>query len=147
MGRNSIIYDDDFYAWTMEQARLLRSGDLSTIDARNIAEEIESIGKSDRRELRNRLSVLVMHLLKWRYQSGFRSTSWSGTVREQRQQIKALLDESPSLRPQLADELATIYEWGRTKAAGETGMPESTFPAKCPFKPAQILDENFLPED
>jgi uncharacterized protein DUF29 len=146
VGRNSVTYDDDFYAWTMEQARLLRSGDLSTIDAGNIAEEIEGMGKSDRRELRNRLSILVMHLLKWRYQPGFRSTSWSGTFREQRQQVKQLLDESPSLRPQLAGELATIYKWGRTKAVGETGLPESTFPAKCPFKPAQILDEEFLPE-
>jgi len=146
MGRNSVIYDDDFYAWTIEQTRLLRSGDLSTIDAGNIAEEIESMGKSDRRELRNRLSVLAMHLLKWRYQPGFRSASWSGTIREQRQQIKELLDESPSLRPQVMGELATIYKSGRIKATGETGLPENTFPAKCPFTAQQILDENFLPE-
>ena len=77
MPRNSIEYEQDFYAWTVEQSRLLRSGELSTIDAANIAEEIESMGRSDRRELKSRLVVLAMHLLKWRHQPGARSRSWS----------------------------------------------------------------------
>jgi hypothetical protein len=72
MPRNSVDYEKDFYAWTVEQSRLLRSGELSSIDAANIAEEIESMGRSDRRELRSRLAVLAMHLLKWRYQPGGR---------------------------------------------------------------------------
>jgi len=84
MPRNSIDYEKDFYAWTVEQSRMLRSGEISSIDAENIAEELESMGRSDRRELKNRLVILVMHLLKWRHQSAARSRSWSATIDEQR---------------------------------------------------------------
>src|SRR6266566_8994894 len=87
MPRNAVLYDDDFFAWTNEQANLLRAGDLSLIDVLNLAEEIESMGKSLRRELRSRLIVLLAPLLKWQKQPGFRSKSWSATAREQRRQI------------------------------------------------------------
>src|SRR5437870_9298225 len=99
MPRNSIEYEQDFYAWTVEQSRLLRSGELSAIDVANIAEEIESMGRSDRRELKSRCVLLVMHLLKWRRQPAARSRSWSATIDEQRLQIEGVLSESPSLRP------------------------------------------------
>src|SRR5437660_6611753 len=102
MPRNSVDYEEDFYAWTVEQSRLLRSGELSAIDVANIAEEIESMGRSDRRELKSRLVVLVMHLLKWRHQPSARSRSWSATIDEQRLQIEGILAESPSLRPKAA---------------------------------------------
>src|SRR5215813_5357662 len=105
MTRNSADYEVDFYAWTVEQARLLRSGDLAAVDVANIAEEIESMGRSDRRELKSRLVVLVMHLLKWRHQRGARSRSWSATIDEQRLQIEGILSESPSLRPTVAQML------------------------------------------
>lgn len=82
MCRNAVDYKEDFYLWTEEQARLRRSGELSSIDAANIAEEIESMGRSDRRELKSRLIVLLTHLLKWRYQPEGRSKSWSDTIRE-----------------------------------------------------------------
>jgi hypothetical protein len=146
MPRNAIAYDDDFFAWTEEQARLLRAGDLSQLDIENIAEEMEDMGRSIRRELRHRLAVLTMHLLKWRYQPGYRSRSWSGTIGEQREQIADLIDESPSLRPVLARDLTKIYGVAVTKALGETGLPEATFPADCPFTPDQILAKDFLPE-
>jgi signal transduction histidine kinase len=145
MPRNSVAYDDDFFAWTQEQARLLRAGDFSEIDAANAAEELEDMGRSLRHQLRNRLVVLVMHLLKWQYQPVFRSTSWSSTIREQRQQIDELLEESPSLRSMIAD-LSRVYRRARTKAAGETGFLESAFPSSCPYTPEQILSEDFLPE-
>src|SRR5487761_1403224 len=99
MARNTVDYDRDFYAWTNEQARLLRTGELSAIDAANLAEEIESMGRSDRRELQSRLAVLIMHLLKWRFQPSARSAGWLGTIREQRLQIELILEDSPSLRP------------------------------------------------
>src|SRR6266852_4161446 len=98
MARNSIGYEEDFYAWTVEQARLLRSGDLTAIDIANIAEEIESMGRSDRRALESRLTVLLTHLLKWQIQQRLRSSSWSGSIAEQRRRIAKLLRESPSLR-------------------------------------------------
>ena len=143
---NTVAYDDDFVAWAEEQARLLRAGEFSHIDAENVAEEMEDMGRSIRRELRDRLAILTMHLLKWQYQSGHRSPSWSATIREQREQIAELLDESPSLKASPANELPKIYRLALTKALGETGLPEATFPAACPFTPEQILAEDFLPE-
>ena len=146
MPRNAVLYDEDFFAWTEDQARFLRAGEFSQLDIANIAEEIEDMGRTIRRELRNRLSVLTMHLLKWRYQPGHRSPSWSGTIREQRQQIAELLDESPSLRPVPARDLTKIYGLAVSKAMGDTGLPEATFPTNCPFTPEQILAPDFLPE-
>lgn len=147
MGRNTTAYEADYVGWVQEQVELLRSGALSELDAANLAEELDDMGRSIRHQLKNRLAVLIMHLLKWRYQPGFRSSSWSGTIREQRRQIVDLLDESPSLRPTVSRDLSRFYELGRIKVTGETGLPEATFPVKCPFTPAQILDESFLPED
>jgi hypothetical protein len=146
MPRNAVDYEDDFFEWTVEQARLLRGGELSEIDAANIAEEIESMGLSDRRELRNRLIVLLSHLLKWAYQPDARSSSWLGTIREQRLQIEFILEDSPSLRRVAAQLSARDYDRARRKAVDETELPESTFPAECPFTADQILAEDFLPE-
>lgn len=145
MPRNSVAYDDDFFAWTQEQARLLRAGEFSQLDIANAAEELEDMGRNVRNELRHRLVVLVMHLLKWQFQPGFQSRSWSSTIREQRQEINDLLDESPSLRSTTND-VSRVYVRARTKAARETGFPESTFPDICPYTPDQILSEDFLPE-
>jgi hypothetical protein len=146
MARNAAAYDEDFYAWTEEQARLLRTGEFSQLDIENIAEELESMGRSDKREIDNRLVVLLVHLLKWQVQVGYRSKSWSATVREQRQQIEDLLSESPSLRSRIGSVRRGLYARARHVAAGETGLPETTFPAACPFTPEQILAEDFLPE-
>ena len=147
MPRNAAAYDEDFFAWTEEQARLLRAGEFAQLDTSNIAEEIDDMGRSIRRELRNRLSVLTMHLLKWRYQPGYRSPSWSGTISEQREQIADLINESPSLKPVLAQDFTKMYGSSVNKAMSETGLPEATFPADCPFTPDQILAEDFLPQD
>jgi hypothetical protein len=146
MPRNAVDYEDDFFEWTVEQARLLRGGELSEIDAANIAEEIESMGLSDRRELRNRLIVLLSHLLKWAYQPDARSSSWLGTIREQRFQIEFILEDSPSLRRVVAQISPRDYDRARRKAVDETELPESTFPTECPFTADQILSDDFLPE-
>jgi hypothetical protein len=144
--RNSADYEEDFYAWTVEQAHLLRSGDLSAIDIENIAEEIESMGRSDRRAIESRLTVLLAHLLKWQAQTDMRSASWSGTIREQRRQIQRLLRESPSLRPFVAEALSETYGDAREDAIEETGLAEGEFPAECPFTVEQVLSRDFLPE-
>ena len=146
MPRNSVAYDDDFFAWTMEQARLLREGAVSEIDTLNLAEEIESMGKNNRRELGSRLAVLLMHLLKWRYQPNRRSPGWATTIRDQRDEIEALLVDSPSLRPVVQETLSSVYARARRKAISETGLRDSAFPAKCPFTAEQVLAEDFLPE-
>ena len=146
MSRNSVDYEEDFYAWTVEQSRLLRSGELSSIDAVNIAEEIESIGRSDRRELKSRLIVLVMHLLKWQHQPAAQSKSWSATIDEQRLQIDGVLAESPSLRPAIAAMLSQAYAIARARAIAETGLADEAFPQSCPFARDQVLSRGFLPE-
>jgi hypothetical protein len=146
MPRNSIEYEEDFYAWTVEQTRLLRAGELSAIDAANIAEEIESMGRSDRRELKSRLVVLVMHLLKWQHQPAGRSRSWSARIDEQRLQIEGLLAESPSLRPNTASMLAETHAIARARAIAETGLADEVFPEACPFTADQVLLRAFLPE-
>lgn len=139
MARNSVAYDEDFYAWTVEQARLLRSGELSLLDVENIAEELENMGRSDKRELDSRLEVLLVHLLKWQVQVQFRSRSWSGTIREQRSRI-----EDP--RPQLSRIQPSLYARARRVASNETGLPASMFPASCPFTAEQVMTEDFVPD-
>jgi hypothetical protein len=146
MSRNAVAYDEDFFTWAEQQARLLRAGELADIDALNLAEEIESVGKSLRRELRSRTILLIAHLLKWQFQPQFRSRSWAVTAREQRREIRGLLTDSPSLEAVVPLELAQLYKSARDKAAAETGISDTAFPAECPFSPEQILAEDFLPE-
>jgi hypothetical protein len=146
MPRNSVDYEEDFYSWTVEQSRLLRAGEFSAIDAANIAEEIESMGRSDRRELKSRLVVLLMHLLKWRHQPGSRSRSWSATIDEQRLQIEGILGESPSLRPSVAAMLVEAHAIARARAIAETGLADEAFPEACPFTAEEVLLRTFLPD-
>jgi hypothetical protein len=147
MSRNVVAYDDDFFAWTQEQARPLRAGEFARPDAANVAEEVEDRVGSIRHELRNRLAVLTMHLLEWQYQPGHRSPSRSGTINEQREQIGDLLEESPSLRPLIMQEAAKTYRRAVKKAAVDTGFPENAFPPQCPFTLEQVLPEQFYPGD
>ena len=146
MPRNSVDYDDDFFAWTQEQARLLRDGELSDVDAENLAEEIESMGRSDRREIRSRLTVLLAHLLKWQFQLSGRLTSWSRTIREQRSQIELVLGDSPSLRSFAAETIGEAYPKARLDAADETELSQSAFPDVCPYTPDEVFSEDFLPD-
>jgi hypothetical protein len=146
MPRNAAVYDEDFFAWTQEQAQLLRTGEFSQLDIENIAEELESMGRSDRREIESRLVVLLAHLLKWQVQIRLRSRSWSATIQEQRDRIQDLLGESPSLRPVVSSMRPALYTRARRVAADQTGLDEIAFPSECPFTPEQILSEDFLPE-
>lgn len=136
--------DDDFARWCAEQGALLRAGRLDQIDRDNLAEEIESLGRSDKREIRSRLLVLIHHLLKWQVQPEHRSGSWRATIRTQRDAILDLLTESPSLGPYPATVLAAQYALARANAADETQVPIGQFPAQCPWTVEQILDPDFL---
>src|ERR1700677_2702094 len=118
--KNATPYDTDFYAWANEQAALLRAGRLSEADVENIAEEIESMGKSERRELVNRLTVLLVHLLKWRYQSSLRGRSWALTIEQQRLRLGRHLSQNPSLKSQMDEALVDAYEDARIDAERET---------------------------
>jgi hypothetical protein len=103
VGSNSPVYEQDFYAWTQEQARVLRNGAFAQLDIPNLVEEVESMGRSEKRDLTNRLTVLLAHLLKWQHQPNLRSRSWELAMAEQREQVDEVLDENPSLRVQLPE--------------------------------------------
>lgn len=140
------LYNVDFYAWTQEQANLLRAQKWEQVDIENLVEEIESLGRQERRELVNRLAVLLGHLLKWQFQPEKRGNSWLATIREQRRQATTLLQENPSLKPQLPEILQSAYEGGIDLAVRETDFDYETFPETCPYALQQILSADFLPE-
>lgn len=135
------LYERDLYAWAMQNAVLLRAGRLGEIDHMNIAEELESMGRSERRALESRLAVLLMHLLKWCYQPERRGRSWQATIREQQRQVARLLADNPSLRPELPKLVADAYIDAVLLAIAETGLDEATFPVTCPFALEQIMSE------
>jgi hypothetical protein len=143
---NHQLYDRDFYAWANEQAGLLRAGRLSEADIENIAEEIESMGKSEKRELVSRLAVLLLHLLKWRFQPSRRGTSWEALIANNRDQLEVHLGDNPSLKHLLPDALTQAYRYAARDAAAETGFDKATFPQSCPWTYDQIMDPDFWPE-
>ncbi len=140
------LYDRDFYAWANEQAALLRAGKLAQADIEHIAEEIESMGMTEKRELANRLAVLLAHLLKWQYQPGRRGSSWEVTIRVQRRHLARHLADNPSLKSKLPEAIEYAYENARDEAYAETGLAKATFPASCPWLFDQMMDETFWPE-
>lgn len=146
VGERGAGYDDDFHLWTRHQAELIRSGQLGRVDRENVAEEIESLGKRERRALESRLEVLIMHLLKWQHQPEQRSGGWRGTIRTQRHRIRRLIKDSPSLRAEIAAEAAEAYPIAVIGAAAETGLDEARFASRCPYAADQLLDDNFWPE-
>jgi len=146
MPAKSPLYDRDFYAWSREQAELLRAGKLADADIEHIAEEIDSMGRTEKRELISRLTVLLLHLLKWRHQPGKRGPSWEASVRVQRYGVEDHLDDNPSLKPLLQQALASAYRKATLEAVAETGLPSATFPEACPWTVEQVLDDGFWPE-
>ncbi len=140
----SQLYETDFYAWTLEQVKLLKQGQINQLDILNLIEEIESLGKREKQELRNRLGILIGNLLKWQYQSDKRSNSWKATTREQRRRIKEHLEENPSLKSYLSEAMISAYQDGIDLAIQETNLPDITFPAENPYTIDEILDPDFL---
>ncbi len=142
----SSLYEQDFYAWANQQAALLRAGQLSAADIEHIAEEIESMGKTEKRELVSRLAILLLHMLKWQFQPERRGASWRASIRNTRDQLADHLSDNPSLKARLPEAIATAFRYASRDATAETGLPESTFPGACPWSVGQIMDEEFWPE-
>ncbi len=141
----SHLYEADFYAWTQAQALALRNQQWSQLDLLNLIEEIESLGKQQRQELRNRLSILIGHLLKWQHQPQYRSRSWLATIRIQRLDTIELLEDNPSLKSDIAEMLHKSYGKAIALAVKETNLSPQTFPADCPYNLIEIFDPNFYP--
>jgi hypothetical protein len=142
----SPLYERDFYAWANEQAALLRAGRLGEADIAHIAEEIESMGKTEKRELLSRLAVLLLHLLKWRFQPTLRGRSWRLSVEEQRMQLAIHLADNPSLKSVLEPTIADAYRLAGIGAQRETGLDAATFPAACPWSFDQMMAPDFWPD-
>jgi hypothetical protein len=140
------LYDQDFYAWANEQAGLLHAGRLSEADIEHIAEEIECMGKSEKRELVNQLAVLALHLLKWQHQPVLRGTSWRLTIEEQRNRLEDHQTDNPSLKSGLSETMAAADRYAVLGAARETGMDRTAFPVTYPWSIQQIMDSTFYPE-
>jgi hypothetical protein len=144
--RNNTGYEQDFYAWTVEQGKLLRAGELTQLDIANLAEEIESLGRRDRRELIDRLKNLLMELLRWRLETGARCGNWQAQILQQRFEIDQIIDDSPSLRKFAAGRLDEAYADARQRVIESLQLLQPDFPVKCPFTLDQVLAEDFLPE-
>jgi hypothetical protein len=139
-------YDQDFYGWTQEQADLLKAGRLDDLDIANLIEEVESMGRNEKRELQGRLTVLLVHLLKWQYQPARRGRSWQLTIEAQRENCFDVLDDNPSLKPKLDAILLRSYSKARIMASQETGMDKNDFPITCPWNYNQITDNAYYPD-
>jgi len=140
-----VLYNQDFYAWTKQQASLLQTEEFENLDLPHLIEEIEAMGNSQRSEVVNRLKVLLLHLLKWEFQVDHRSRSWHNTIKIQRWDTEAVLADNPSLRRELLEMIAKAYPRARREAIEETGLLRAPWPDVCPYTLEQILDENWLP--
>jgi hypothetical protein len=141
-----INYNNDFYGWTQEQAALLRAGQLNDLDIENLIEEIETMGRSEKRELESRLTVLLLHLLKWQYQEVRRGRSWELSIDEQRIQFNKTLKENPGLKPVLEEILKDAYKLATIQASRETKISKAVFPQECPWTFDQITNETYYPD-
>lgn len=138
-------YEEDFVLWIDQQAELLRARRFELLDLDNLLEEIEAMGRSERRELKNRIAVLLLHLLKCKYQPEKISGNWLRTLNEQCARIANVIAESPSLAKLVQRYADHEYQGASQQAASETGLPASIFPSSNPFTADEILDSHFLP--
>lgn len=139
------LYDQDFYAWANEQAGLLRAGKLSEADIENIAEEIESMGKSEKRDLMSRLTVLLLHMLKWQYQPMRQGASWRLSIATTREALSDHLADNPSLKAMIGATVEMAYGRAHRHATLETGLQYDIFPDTCPWSFDQIMSDDFWP--
>ena len=137
----SSLYEEDYLAWIEQQVALLRAERTDDLDLGHLIEELEDIGRSEWRELENRLEALLAHMLKRDYQPEKRSSSWDSTIDDQRRRLDRLFKRSPSLRRNLADTLAEMYPYAVRKAVRETRMSAAAFPAQLPYAVEQVLRE------
>jgi hypothetical protein len=143
---NKAAYDLDFYGWANEQAQVLREGRLTEADIAHIAEEIESMGRSEKRELVSRLVVLLTHLLIWRYQPAGRGSSWRASITVQRRRLSDHLEDNPSLRPRIPDAMTSAYGDARIVAGDETKLGETAFPETAPWLFDDVMNIDYWPD-
>jgi hypothetical protein len=142
----NVKYDRDFYAWANEQAALLRAGEVSRADVENIAEELERLGRTEKREFVGRLTALLSLLLKARFQPRKRSPSWKTEIASARGQLLEHLEDNPSLKDKLPEAIAAAFRNARRAAVDEAGPEDGAFPGACPWTFERMVDEKFWPD-
>jgi len=140
------LYESDFHAWLLYQADALRAQNIAQLDFANLIEEIETMGRSEKRSLKSRLTVLLMHLIKWQCQPHYRSRSWMLTINHQRQALRDSIDDSPSLKPFLASFIDSAWERAKRDVEIETGIESIHFPPSCPWQVDQFMSDHFWPQ-
>ncbi len=138
-------YHRDYCAWALRNAELLKAGRFAEVDVQHLVEELEDVGKSERRALESHLRSLMLHLLKWQHQPQLRGASWRQSVRNARIAVAKVVRDSPSLKPAIAQAIVDEYPNARADAMDETGLREEVFPADCPYAEAELLDAGFWP--
>jgi len=140
------LYNLDFAQWLEVNVEKLRRQDYTSVDWENLIEELEDMGRSERRRLKSNVIVILLHLLKWQFQPERRSGSWESSLLEHRRRVREALEESPSLRPYLEAQFPQCYREAVKQARAETGLPMETFPPECPYLTATVVNDDFLPE-
>ncbi|MEO0014719.1 MAG: hypothetical protein RLZZ535_3108 [Cyanobacteriota bacterium] len=141
------LYNRDYYLWLSHTAQLIKDGKFSEIDAANLIEEIEDMGRSEKRAVKSNLIILLLHLLKYKYQPAKRTNSWKASIREHRRRLRDDFKVSPSLKRYFQEVFAESYQDSREQAADETGLAIDILPISCPFTVAEVLDFNYLPPE
>ena len=136
-------YERDLYTWSQEQARLVREGRWDAVDRDNVAEEIESLGRTEFSKLESALRVLLLHMLKWDHQPQRRSRSWAISIKQQRLELDDVLADNPGLRPRLEEAVGRAYRKARLEATKETKIAENRFPQTCPYPWNDIVSRTF----
>ena len=139
------LYDQDYYLWIMRTIELLNKKKFSELDLTNLVEEIEDMGKSEKKSITSNLRILLMHLLKYKYQSDKRTHSWLFTIVEHRKRLQEAFKVSPSLRRYYEEVFLDCYQDARELASAETGLSMQIFSEVCPFTPEEALNPNYLP--
>lgn len=141
------FYEEDYYLWLQHTLKLLRENKLSELDLLHLIEEIEDMGRSEKRAVESNLVVILMHLLKYQYQPQKRSSSWKASIREHRRRLRKLLKDSPSLMPYLQEVFHECYQDAREQASDETGLSLEIFPIESPFTPEETMNRDYLPNN
>lgn len=141
------LYNEDYYLWLSHTAQLISEGKFAEVDVANLIEEIEDMGRSEKRRIESNLVIVLLHLLKYKYQPDKRTNSWKSSIREHRRRLRKAFADSLSLKRHFEEVFAECYQDGRELAADETGLPLDTFALKSPFTPAEVLNSDYLPQD
>jgi hypothetical protein len=139
------LYKTDFVHWIESTIEHLRNHDYAAVDWENLIDEIEDMSRRERKALKSNLIVVLLHLLKWEFQSEHRTGGWRGSIREHRRRITEDLKDSPSLVPYLQEIWTECYENAREQASDETGLSLEIFPIVCPYDHERVLNSKFLP--